>query len=197
MLPGSIENNTLQLPVVRYGPLLSDLEHTSLFVELVTIEVGCLGHFLPSTLSNLPRATVPKQRNHGTEQNTILNEGGSLLLPYNILATPPDDQDIKRQCQYECRKCFNQYVANLIDPNSNVVTKRLWSYIKSKKLDHTGVSTLKHQGSTYTDSQEKADLLTDYFSSVFTHEDTSHIPDLSGETLSSIPQIVVHSDGVA
>ena len=71
------------------------------------------------------------------------------------------------------------------------------NYIKSKKLDHTGVSTPKHRGSTYTGSQEKADLLADYFSSVFTHGDTSHIPDLSGETLSSIPQIVVHSDGVA
>ena len=51
-------------------------------------------------------------------------------------------KDIKRQCQYECRKCFNQYVSTLIDPNSNVVTKKLWSYIKSKKLDHAGVSTL-------------------------------------------------------
>ena len=40
--------------VARYGPLLSDLEHTGLFVEL-TIEVECLGHFLPSTISNLCR----------------------------------------------------------------------------------------------------------------------------------------------
>ena len=41
--------------VARYGPLLADLERTGLFVELVTIEVGCLGHFLPSTISNLCR----------------------------------------------------------------------------------------------------------------------------------------------
>ena len=56
-----IQNNTLQLPaassrkVAHYGPLLSDLERTGLFVELVTIEVGYLGHFLPSTISNLCR----------------------------------------------------------------------------------------------------------------------------------------------
>ena len=56
---------------------------------------------------------------------------------------------------------------------------------------------MKHQGSTYTDSQEKAVLLADYFSSIFIHEDTSHIPDLSGETLPSIQQIVAHSDGIA
>jgi len=40
-------------------------------------------------------------------------------------------------------------------------------------------------------------LLADYFSSVFTCEDTFHIPDLSGEILPSISQIVIHSDGVA
>jgi len=72
---------------------------------------------------------------------------------------------------------FNQYASTLIDPNSNAITKRLWSYIKSKKVDHTGVGTLR--GSTYTDSQDKAQLLTDYFTSVFTQEDTSHIPELN------------------
>jgi len=87
-------------------------------------------------------------------------------------------------------------VSSLIDPNGNNITKRLWSYIKSKKLDHTGVGTLKHQGSTYTDSQEKADLLANYFSSVFTQENMTHIPALSGDTFPSIPQIEVHTDGV-
>jgi len=36
-------------------------------------------------------------------------------------------KDIKRQCQYKFRKCFNQYVFTLIDPNSNVITRWLWS----------------------------------------------------------------------
>ena len=92
---------------------------------------------------------------------------------------------------------FNQYVSNLLDPNSNAVTKRLWSYIKSKRLDHTGVSSLKHQRYTYTKPQEKADLLANYFSSIFTNEDMSHIPDLNDDPLPSIPQLMVHTDGVA
>jgi len=41
--------------VTCYGPLLSDLECSGLLVNLVTIEVGCFGHFLPSTVSNLCR----------------------------------------------------------------------------------------------------------------------------------------------
>jgi len=39
--------------ITRYGPLLSDLECFGLLVNLITIEIGCLGHFLPSTVSNL------------------------------------------------------------------------------------------------------------------------------------------------
>jgi len=44
----------------------------------------------------------------------------------------------------------------------------IYIYIKNKTLDHTGVSSLKHQGLkhqglTYTKLQEKADLLANYF----------------------------------
>jgi len=107
-------------------------------------------------------------------------------------------KDIKKQCQHKCCKCFNQYASILIDLNSNAISKHLWSYIKSKKLDHTGVGTLKHQGSTYTNSQDKAQLLADYFKSVFTQNDRCNIPVLNNiDALPSIPQILVHIDGVA
>ena len=33
--------------------------------------------------------------------------------------------------------------------------KRLWSYIKSRKQDSTGIGPLTYQGSTYTDSKIK------------------------------------------
>jgi len=37
----------------RYGSLLSDLQHAGYVVDLVTVEVGCLGHFMPETVSKL------------------------------------------------------------------------------------------------------------------------------------------------
>ena len=37
----------------RYGSLLSDLQHAGYVVDLLTIEVGCLGHFMPETVSKL------------------------------------------------------------------------------------------------------------------------------------------------
>ena len=134
-------------------------------------------HHQPWINGHIKRLTRKKQRAYNQARSTN---------------STPEYKDIKRQCQYECRKCFNQYVSTLIDPNSNVGTKKLWSCIKSKKLDHTGVSTLKHQGCTYSNPQEKADLLAGYFSSVFTQEDTSHIPDLDDASFPSMFQISVH-----
>ena len=37
-----------------------------------------------------------------------------------------------------CRRAYNKYLSSLVDPNSNTVTKRLWTLIKNKKKDHTG-----------------------------------------------------------
>jgi len=64
------------------------------------------------------------------------------------------------------------YLSSLVDPSSNTVSKRLWTLIKNKKKDHTGVSPLVDHGITYTDPQAKADLLANYFSSIFTTENT-------------------------
>jgi len=37
----------------RYGPLISDLELTGFTVLFAAIEVGCLGHFLLSSVSTV------------------------------------------------------------------------------------------------------------------------------------------------
>jgi len=46
----------------RYGCLLYDLQQTGLTVDLISIEVGCLGHFMPETLVQVASACcVPKK----------------------------------------------------------------------------------------------------------------------------------------
>ena len=104
--------------------------------------------------------------------------------------------DLKSECQHECCTAFNRYVSNLVDPNKNIITKHLWSFIKNKRQDNVGVSTLKHEGKTYVDATEKANLLADYFSSIFINEDVSNIPTLSSNATPSVSSIQVHVDGV-
>jgi len=53
----------------HYGPLLNDLKQAGFSVNLVTIEVGCLGHFEPETVSKLSDVChLPKNTTHGTLQ---------------------------------------------------------------------------------------------------------------------------------
>ena len=65
----------------------------------------------------------------------------------------------------------------MVDLSKNTVTKKLWSYIKSKRQDNnSGVGPLNFQGETFTDLLAKANIFANYLSSVFTNEDTSSIP---------------------
>ena len=40
----------------RYGSLLYDLQRTGLVVDLISIEIGCLGHFMLETLAQVATA---------------------------------------------------------------------------------------------------------------------------------------------
>ena len=86
---------------------------------------------------------------------------------------------------------------SLIDDDNNV-SKRIWSYVKSKRTDHCGpgVSTLKQGEETFTTPKDKAEALNNYFSSVYTSEDESTIPTLDNINFPNIPPVVIHNEGI-
>ena len=96
--------------------------------------------------------------------------------------------------QAECRRAYNDYIASSFTTSSP--TKRLWSYIKSKRKDHCGVGPLKQGSTTSTDSLEKANILNQYFSSVFTVEDNTEPPTMNYSNIPDMPPITVHINGV-
>jgi len=58
---------------------------------------------------------------------------------------------LKRKCQQECHFAFNKFVSDMVDPSKNTVTKKLWSFIKSKRKDNIGgVGPLSFQVETHT-----------------------------------------------
>jgi len=89
---------------------------------------------------------------------------------------------MKRQSQRECRSAFNRYVSNHVDP---LLPKVYGPSLKNKRQDHVGASTLKHQGETYVDATDKANLFAYYFSSVFTNKDVTNIFTLGTEATPS------------
>ena len=86
---------------------------------------------------------------------------------------------IKKLAQSECRKAHSEYVSKLVSCNT---AQRIWSYIKSKPQEYSGISSLQVKDNTYTADSDKANILNDQFDSAFTREDTSFIPSISGDT---------------
>ena len=103
---------------------------------------------------------------------------------------------MKRQVQYECRNAYEQYIANLINSESQCTNKRFWSFIKNQRCDPSGVPSLTKDGSIISDDYMKANELNNYFTSVFTKEDTSQIPIMNCNSYPDSPPIIVTCDGV-
>ena len=103
---------------------------------------------------------------------------------------------IKKLTQHECRKTHNQYLQYLLNPDSENGQKCLWSYIKSRRQEHIGIASLEANNRTYNDDTDKANVLNKYFSTVFTEEDTIHLPLLEDSTYPTIDSLHVNVDGV-
>ena len=74
--------------------------------------------------------------------------------------------------------------------------KDFWRYCKSKLKNKTGLGDIRtEEGNLTSDDLEKADILNRYFTSVFTREDTVHIPPMSKRLESgSLTEIVITPD---
>ena len=91
---------------------------------------------------------------------------------YNKACSTGDSLDwtiyhrMKKQVQYECRKAHEQYISELVNPESQCINKRFWTYIKNQRNDPSGVPPLNKDGSLILDDYAKANELNDYFTSV-------------------------------
>ena len=72
------------------------------------------------------------------------------------------------------RKAYWDYVEDLITPKDDQsaeekfsISKTFYTFIKRKKTDSTGIKTLKTNGATVIDPDDKADLSNNHFHSVF------------------------------
>ena len=100
--------------------------------------------------------------------------------------------ELKKETRRTNRKCYRQYVRTLVEENSN----NLYKLIKNKRTDSMGVSPLKRNGLSFSDSKTKANILNDQFCNAFTREDLSNIPVLENSPHPSMPDILVEENGV-
>jgi hypothetical protein len=102
---------------------------------------------------------------------------------------------IKKLAQKKCREAYSSYINNIIC-SEEASPKLFWNYIKNKKNDRCGVAPLKRNGLTFSDNTTKANILNSQFSSVFTSEDLSNMPDMGVSSTPEIPPIIIHHNGV-
>ena len=78
------------------------------------------------------------------------------------------------------RQQHTNYLTNIL---STDVRKHFWKYIKSKRKDSVGISTLKTpDGCVVSNSLEKSEILNNQFKLVFTIENTENFPNNTGRT---------------
>ena len=99
------------------------------------------------------------------------------------------------------RSSHDNYVLGLLDTSSSSsenpsIGKRFWSYIKSRKSDPTGITTLKEGNKETSDGPEQAEILNRQYQSVFTKEDLSSMPVLGPSPFNSMPDIDFSTDGI-
>lgn len=84
---------------------------------------------------------------------------------------------VRNQLKWSCRKAARDHERNIAG-NAKNNPKAVFSYAKKKMKTKTGIADLtKTGGEIVSSSKEKADVLNEFFSSVFTKEDKSSIPD--------------------
>jgi len=107
-------------------------------------------------------------------------------------------KDLKHQVQRECRIAHDSYVSKLINNNISTGNKRFWTYIKSKRIDQYGIPTLEKDNKTYTDNVDKANILNNHFSSVFTIDNSpaDQLPALESSPFPDIPSLHIDADGI-
>ena len=107
-------------------------------------------------------------------------------------------KELKKTMQRECRKAYRNYMFRTIcDPYQAGKKKKLFRHIKSLRLDHCGVGTLCKDGICVVDSQAKADLLNNQFSSIFTIDDGSPLPNMGMYQYPDAPSIDFATSGIA
>jgi hypothetical protein len=75
--------------------------------------------------------------------------------------------------------------------------KWFWSYIKSRKQESLGITSLKNKdGYLHRDTVSKADILNKQFHSVYTKEDNTNMPDKGPSPYPSMMTIQVNNQGV-
>ena len=105
-------------------------------------------------------------------------------------------QALTKETRKQCARAYNKFIRDSICPNIRNNAKKFFSFIKSRKMEHVGVSPLRDSlGRIQTEDKKKAIILNDQFASLLSKEDDI-TPHLSSPICTSMPDTIVTLEGV-
>ena len=137
-----------------------------------------------ATDKHVPKTKPPKKRKKPIwmtqEIMTKLKEKQTAYRTYMASKTGADYckyARLRNQTKWICRKAARDY-ERMIAGEAKDNPKAVFSYAKKKMKTKSGIADLiKSDNTMASSSKDKANVLNDFFSSVFTREDRSYIPD--------------------
>ena len=108
-------------------------------------------------------------------------------------------RSIRKQLQKQLRKAEREYLSTEVFESLKDDPKRFWSFIKNRRRDACGIAALWNGTQLVSSAQDKAEVLSNQYKSVFTREPTlpsSNPPKVPGKELPDVPSLVINSDGV-
>ena len=104
---------------------------------------------------------------------------------------------MKNVINKKLKTAHNNYFSRMFDASFGGNRRQFWKYIRAKCKDNNEISTLTVNGQYVSDTKSKATILNNYFKSVFTKENVSHIPsmDKSEDSIPTISNIIFTVSG--
>ena len=116
---------------------------------------------------------------------------------YNDESKWKEYKELSQKVRNLLRHQHNSYLTNILSTDDLNNQKLFWKYIKNKRKDRVGISTLKsHNGCVVSDSLEKSEILNKQFKSVFTIENTENFPNKGPSSFPKIGDIEITTVGV-
>lgn len=105
---------------------------------------------------------------------------------------------LQKETQSTTRSAEKNFLQDVISGNLKQDPKRFFTYVKSRKQDYVGVSSLLDgNGFLQSDTTARADILNDQFRSVYTKEDMNTMPDKGPSPHPSMPRITFRTPGIS
>jgi hypothetical protein len=105
-------------------------------------------------------------------------------------------KDIRSLIRNKLHKNYWDYLNNMLDPEQDNNSKKFWKYIKSRKQDTMGIGTLKNNGVLAETAEQKAEMLNNQFTLVFTTENTINMPSKGTSQFKPMKDIKISEKGV-